>query len=139
MALSALFLKVFCPGIILTLMSLASLLLPAVDYSTRISIPVSSIIGFIFMHEEAKKLGGNCRYWIMVNTLFIVAVIIELMYVGPKYKFRSINGDEEKVDRYQFEQILLSVSRSKLDRRCLILFSIAYLIFLILWFSLLHI
>lgn len=137
MAGSALFLKIFCPGIILTLMSLSSLLLPAVDYSTRISIPVSSIIAFILMHEEAKELGGNSRYWIMVNILFSVAVIVELVFVGPKYKYRSINGDGEKVDRIQFEQILLSISRSKLDRRSLLFLTVAYFIFLVIWFSVL--
>ena len=160
MASAPLFLRVYGPSMILTLMSLASLLLPAVDYSTRISIPgtgtavatltscnrgtahpsrlplslVSTILIFVFMYEETKELGGHTRYWLMVNLLFSLAVVIEFVFVGPKYKYKSINGDGEKVNSHQLEQIRLSVSRSQLDRRSLLLLTVVYFIFLLAWF-----
>jgi hypothetical protein len=129
------FLRLYCPSLILSLMSISSILLPAVDYSTRISIPVSTIIIFMFMYEEAKELGGHTRYWLMVNLLFSLAVVIEFVFVGPKYKYRSIYGENQKVDSFQLEQIRLSVTRSKFDRRSFCLFSFLYLIFVIVWFS----
>lgn len=116
-------------------MSLSSLILPPVDYGTRISIPVSTIIVNMFMYEEVKELGRDTGYWLMLNELISLAVVIEFVIVGAKtkYKQQALEAKGDRVDRYQLQQVQLSVTRSQLDRKCLYVLTGLYAIILLGW------
>ena len=127
--------KIYAPGIIMTLMSLSSLILPPVDYGTRISIPVSTIIVNMFMYEEVKELGRDTGYWLMLNELISLAVVIEFVIVGAKtkYKQQALEAKGDRVDRFQLQQVQLSVTRSQLDRKCLYVLTALYAVILLCW------
>lgn len=133
---ASLFLRVYCPTMILTMMSMSSLLLPAVDWSTRLGIPLSTISLLPFMYEAGA---GLTNFWLLAHLLFNLAILFEYVFVGPKHKYKSITGDGGNagkiVDHYQLEQIRLSVSRSQLDRRSFFFLTLVYSIFLAAWFG----